>query len=613
MAAGSIRNVARASCTGRAGGRVQNGKVESMRSKRAAFEWLSGLCLFGVVGCGGIAEDTDLEDADAEVGTSWEALIADGDTDAITRPTEPASAPLPAASAPECTSCPAQPLAFWKLDDCNPLSTELADSAYTGLTQHPAFRAVSVACDAGVSGQGVRLSAGEDVVYAPDQPDFDFTHGLTVAAFIEPDRLRGTQSIVRKRFDDSSSFVLAIHDRQLNFIVRLASGRLAGVSAPIEAGRFSHVAATHDGRRVRLYVDGALVAQTRASGQLARGVGPIFIGNDADGRQFKGSIDEIWLDDSAASADTVAELRCIRRAPELSLLPLESAPQTAGDTVHYDLSITNRNDASCPADEFTYFPSLPYELFSDSFGVATLAPGETAQAGIDVRSSKAASAGTYPVDVYVYAQNDAVNSGFAEASYVVGTGPISCDGVPPFTSNITGSIDTPVVGFALYTAPGLQPLVATPLTSSDGILQGLHILAQPGIPSESANDWFGVDMYLGNPSCVDASAYTGIQFTVTGELSTCRLALEAVTAEDNQIAFGGACSQEICFGPFSGPLGTGTSVVRFVDMTGGVPVASVDTTALQGIQWALNAPSDGVTDPCLADFTITDISFVSGP
>lgn len=584
-----------------------------MRSKGTTFKWVSGLCLFGAVGCGGLAEGADTTDPEGlELGTSWEALLADGDP-GLLAPAPSGRAPAPALPPADCADCGAQPLAFWKLDDCNAQSTELADSAFSGVTQHPAFRAVSVACDAGVSGQGVRLSAKEDVLYAPDQPDFDFTHGLTVAAFIQPDRLRGTQSVVRKRFDDSSSFVLAIEGRELRFGVRLASGRLAGVSAPIEAGRFSHVAATYDGERVRLYVDGALAGQARAKGQLARGAGPIFIGNDADGRQFKGSIDEIWLDDSAASAATLAELRCIRRAPELSLLPLESAPQTAGDTVHYDLSITNRNDASCPANEFSFFPALSYQLSSTSFGSATLAPGETAHAGIDVRSSKSASAGTYPVDVYVYQQDDYVTTGIAEAAYVVGTGPISCDGVPPYTSLITGSIDTPVAGFALYTAPGLQPLLATPLSSSEGIFQGLHIEAEPGVPTDLGNDWFGIDMFLGNPSCVDASAYSGIQFTVTGDLGTCRLALEAVTAEDNQIAFGGACSQAICFGPFSPPLATGTNLVRFADMTGGMPVSSVDATALQGIQWALNAPIDGVSAPCHADFRITDIAFVSAP
>jgi Concanavalin A-like lectin/glucanases superfamily len=576
-----------------------------MRNKLAAFTLVSGLCLIGASGCGGLAVDGE---DDAEFGTTWEALMADGDVGAIA-PSLPVAAPRPAQPTAGCEGCGSQPLAFWTLDDCNAQSTELADSAYTGQTSHPAFRAVSAACAPGVSGQGVRLSGKEDVVYAPDQPDFSFEQGLTVAAFIQPDRLRGTQSILRKRFDASSSFVLALENRQLSFVVRLDNGRLAGVSAPIEAGRFSHVAATYDGKQVRLYVDGVLAAKARASGKIARGAGPIFIGNDADGRQFKGNVDEIWLDDRAASAETIQGLTCIHRPPALSLTPLESAPQVAGDSVHYELSITNQNDAACPTEEFAFFPSLPYGLTSDTYGSMAAAPGETVHAGVDVRSSKSAAAGSYPFQVYVYDQSSYQASAIADATFVVGTGPISCDGAPPYTAQLTGSPYTPVGGFAIYSAPGLVPPDVTQLMSSDGVLQGLRVDANPGTPTDPGNSWFGVNLFLSNPSCVDASAYSGVQFTVTGDLGSCGLALEAVTAQDNQVAFGGACTQEICFGPLSAPLTTGTHVVRFADMTGGVPMPTVDPTALQGIQWALNTPNDG--GPCVASFTITDVSFVS--
>jgi hypothetical protein len=588
-----------------------------MHNRVIRFALVSGMCLIGAAGCGGLAVDGELggdgdRDRDREVdfGTAWEALLADGAVEGIAP-----SAPLPSAGpgrpGGDCQDCAAQPLAFWNFDDCNTQSTALWDSAYSRQTQHPAFRAVSVACTAGASGQGVRLAGKEDMVYAPDQPDFNFDQGLTIAAFIQPDRLRGTQSIVRKRFDATSSFVLAIENRQLSFAVRLDNGRLAGVSAPIQAGRQSHVAATYDGRQLRLYVDGTLAARANARGRIARGAGPIFIGNDADGRQFVGNVDEVWLNDRAANAEDVRALTCIHRAPALSLTPATATAALAGDSVRYQLSITNQNDPACSSEEFAFAPSLPYGLSSDSYGSIAAAPGETVQVNLDVKSSKSAAAGEYPFQVYVYDPSYYQSSGFVDASLVVGSGPISCDGVPPYVAEITGSPFTPVGGFAIYSAPGLVPPAVTQLTSPDGVLQGLHVTASPGVPTEPGNDWFGVDLFLSNPACVDASAYSGVRFTVSGDLGTCRLALEAVTAQDNQVAFGGACTQEICFGPLSAPVSTGTHVVRFADMTGGVPMPGVDATALQGIQWALNAPSDGVSAPCVADFTITDVSFVA--
>ena len=46
-----------------------------------------------------------------------------------------------------------------------------------------------------------------------------------MAAWIKPDSVSGTQSIVRKRFDGSSSFVLAVDGRKLAFALKLTNGK----------------------------------------------------------------------------------------------------------------------------------------------------------------------------------------------------------------------------------------------------------------------------------------------------------------------------------------------------------------------------------------------------
>ena len=123
----------------------------------------------------------------------------------------------------------------------------------------PARRAVNVACVAGVDGAAVKLAADEDIVYSPDQPDYVFDQGLTVAAWINPDRITGTQSIIRKRFDNSSSFVLGIDGKRLVFALKLANGKTVGISAGgLAAGTFTHVAATYDGSDAILYIGGAV-------------------------------------------------------------------------------------------------------------------------------------------------------------------------------------------------------------------------------------------------------------------------------------------------------------------------------------------------------------------
>src|SRR5262249_9003647 len=156
---------------------------------------------------------------------------------------------------------------------------------------------------------------------SPDQPDYQFGGGLTAAAWVKPDRLAGTQTLVRKRLDGTSSFLLAIDGRRVHFVLRLTNGRLVDVSAPIQSGRFTHVAGTYDGAQAIVYVDGAAAATARARGTIAPGVGPIFVGNDANGRQLTGLVDEIWLNTLAAPADQILRLTCIPRAPVVAFSP----------------------------------------------------------------------------------------------------------------------------------------------------------------------------------------------------------------------------------------------------------------------------------------------------
>ena len=252
------------------------------------------------VGCG-------LGDDDPSAEKTISALMDDGDPTAIA----PASmVPPPPVTLPPrfCPSgdCSRDPLAFWKVDDCNPSNTQLSDSAVSTIP-HPAFRAVSVDCVPSIDNVGLRIDGDDDIMYSPDQPDYVFDGGLTIAAWINPDRITGTQVIARKRLDASSSFVLAIDGRRLVFAARLTNGRLAVVSAPAStlAKRFTHVAATYDGQQAVLYIDGTPAASTRAAGTIARGAGPIFVGNDANGREMTGIVDDVWLNTLAAPADVI--------------------------------------------------------------------------------------------------------------------------------------------------------------------------------------------------------------------------------------------------------------------------------------------------------------------
>ena len=589
------------------------------RSKRGILAFAFSCAGLGALGCKGDEAAPDVIEA------HWEAVMSDGDPGRIApgSTASPGPGPMPAPNQRYCPSgdCRGTPLALWTFDDCGATpSTQLADSAFNSPISHPAFRAVSAGCTPGIDGTAVKLSVADDVVYSPDQSDYVFDQGLTVAAWINPQSITGTQTIVRKRLDGTSSFVLAIDGRKLALALKLVGGKTVGVSAGgLTAGKFTHVAATYDGKDAILYRDGVAVATAHAVGKIAPGAGPILIGNDAEGRLLKGIVDTVWLNTLAAPASVVQDLTCLRQPPVVTLTPAVSEPQVAGTPVAYDLGVTNANGPKCASATFQYFARPFFPVSTDNlFGSMTLASGATGHATLNVKSSRQSTPGSYVFQVQVIdAANVSPPPALAQATYVVGTGPIACDGVAPFTAQITGASSGPASagGLFTYVAPGLTAPTVTPVFDpATFALQALQVSASPGVPTDANNAFLGFGLGFANPPCLDASAYNAVQFTIIGDLSTCQLSLTLTPSQNNPINNGplGVCTTPGgCFGPFSGQLTTGVNVVRFTDLTGGVPLATVDPTALNAIGWNLTAPTDGVSAPCTASFTVSDVAFVT--
>jgi len=349
--------------------------------------------------------------------SGWESLMDDG-----------ASLTLPLGNGSSgyavnryCTDCSATPLAWWKFDFCSPYSTQLDDSATSAPILHPAFRAVGVTCVAGPEGQAVRLANRDDLVYSPDQPDYDFSGGLTVAAWVKPDSVSRTQSLVRKRLDGTSAFTLAIVEGRLEFVIRYHGRRSLGVAAPIEAGRFTHVAATYDGQEMRLYLGGTLHAQAAAGGEIATGAGPILVGNDATGRRFNGIIDEVWVNIVAAPPETIWGLNCARVPPQLSITPSTSEATPPNTPVSFDIAVTNPADPTfCPIANYLLVPTLPYPLSVDSwYSELAVAPGETAHQTVSVSASEGGAPGPVPFHYAAYDKANYALNAAAVATFVV--------------------------------------------------------------------------------------------------------------------------------------------------------------------------------------------------
>jgi hypothetical protein len=339
-------------------------------------------------------------------------MVAAGSTSAADAGTD-----APAAG-PDVT-CASVPIGFWKFDDCNPFRTDLSDSSFQG---HNAFRTVDLACAPGQEGQAVSFARAEDLVYVPDQPGFGLEHGMTVAAWVRPETVDRVQTIFRKRDDANSAFALVINSGRFQVVVRLASGRLASVSARARAARWTHVAASYDGSYLRLYINGQEAGRTEASGSIARGVGPLLMGNDAAERRFQGLMDNAWFNTMAAPADAIMQLTCLRSDLLASVSPTLSPTVAPGTAVTYTLSLTNPNDANCaPISAFTNV-QLPQQDFTSEpsfLDVPPIPSGERATFEFAIASSTETEAGSYQVRFQT----------FANEGGVFGPGPFGVPGV----------------------------------------------------------------------------------------------------------------------------------------------------------------------------------------
>jgi len=189
--------------------------------------------------------------------------------------------------------------------------------------------------------------------------------------------------------------------------------------------------------------------------------------------------------------------------------------------------------------------------------------------------------------------------------------PVTCTGSVPATPLITGSLATPAGGTFTFNSPSLTPPTLTPTLGCDGSVQSLQVSAAPGTTTDPFNAFSGFGFYFSYPPCVNATAYNAVAFTIAGDLGTCGLNVFVVTNEDSTIKNGGTCPDSgSCVSPYSGSLTKGKHVVRFKDLAGGIPDPTVDVTAINGVGWTLNVPTDGVTAPCKASFTVSNVSFV---
>lgn len=153
-------------------------------------------------------------------------------------------------------------------------------------------------------GQGVRLNlASAQYVSIPDANQIDFTQSFTFSAWLKPAHVpSGFQAALIK------NYMVALYASQdgtyctsggplIWFNTNGNSGPnfAACYSTPLTVGQWSHLAGTYDGASLKLYINGALVTTTSATGYIEPSASTAMIGNSQFSEYFDGDVDEVRM------------------------------------------------------------------------------------------------------------------------------------------------------------------------------------------------------------------------------------------------------------------------------------------------------------------------------
>jgi hypothetical protein len=165
-------------------------------------------------------------------------------------------------------------------------------------------------------GSALSFDGVNDRVTVPDSAQLRLTDGLTIEAWVRPTSASGQRLVLQKGSGKGVAYGLYASDLRLPAgSVRTATAtasvvRSARGKTRLPLHRWSHVAVTFNGDRVRIYVNGEWITSKNASGSLIAAAGALRIGGGASkATSFRGRIDEVRVYDRALTgADIQADM-----------------------------------------------------------------------------------------------------------------------------------------------------------------------------------------------------------------------------------------------------------------------------------------------------------------
>src|SRR5205814_4451065 len=163
---------------------------------------------------------------------------------------------------------------------------------------------------AGILGRARQFNGLNDNIEVPDTLGLHASTGITIAAwvFLQADHANGTATMSRKQ----GSFLLELGDNGTNrptFFLWWSDGTAGPILSgpPVPKFEWHHLAATYDGSRMKLYLDGRTVSSASAFKTLAATSNPLRMGHWAS-EWYSGVLDEVRVFSRALTGSEIAAL-----------------------------------------------------------------------------------------------------------------------------------------------------------------------------------------------------------------------------------------------------------------------------------------------------------------
>ncbi|HEX2626054.1 MAG TPA: LamG domain-containing protein [Candidatus Limnocylindrales bacterium] len=222
-----------------------------------------------------------------------------------TAATNAPATPKPTAAGPSCAPVPKGIVAWWTADDTATDAIGTADGVLQG----------GAGYTTGMVGRSFSFTGAAPEVTVANAAALQLRHGLTIEGWVLAIKAPAAYAGLAGTWDDATgpnrTYLFWVVNGTLELVLSTDGYDYPKVTAPkmLPIGQWTHVAATYNGSTMRLYVNGASVAQAPMTGDLATNQQPFAIGRTSGGgvgaNYWAGLIDELAVYNRALTAKEI--------------------------------------------------------------------------------------------------------------------------------------------------------------------------------------------------------------------------------------------------------------------------------------------------------------------